>query len=127
MSAPNGSGIEYPTIELGGRTYTVKFSGAAMRKMEMAGLQFRPSTVKNDAGEVTGMQIGFTNLVDVLMVCIPFSGTVDDLADLCWPKAKRDEVATVLMKGWGNLWLSSGQVKIQETAAKPADQTSLTQ
>jgi hypothetical protein len=117
MSELNGTGVEYPTIELGGKTYTVKFTGAAMRKMEKAGLQFRPSVVEQADGN-KGVSIGFSNLVDVLMTCIPFQGTVDELADLAWPKVKRDEIATALMQGWGNLWQSSGQLKLQETAAK---------
>lgn len=109
----NGSGIEYPTIELGGKTYTVKFTGAAMWRMGKAGVAFRV-THTEDRQKLTTQ---FHNNVDVLYACIDFKGTIDELADLAWPK--RQEVANVLIKGWGNLLLPSAQVQIRETAATP--------
>ena len=120
---PNGSGVEYPTIELGGKTYTVKFTGYAQYRLQKAGITFAPAF--RDGGK--SYSIGLTSLVDVLAVCINWKGSTEDLANLVYPKAKRDEVGQALMAAWGNLLLSSGEVKIRETTANPATDQALTQ
>jgi hypothetical protein len=120
---PIGSGVEYPTIELGGKTYPVKFSEYAQYKLSKQGIAFAPAFI--DGGKA--YRIGFANLVDVLALCIEWHGTIEELCKIVYPKAKRDEVGQVLMAAWGNLLLSSGEVKIQETAAKTADLPPLTQ
>ena len=118
MSDLNGSGIEYPKIELGGKTYTVKFTGYAQYRMQKAGIVFSPAFLN----EGKQYSIGFSNLIDVLAICIDFKGTTEELSNLVYPIDKRNEVGLALMAGWGNLLLSSGQIKIRETAANPTDQ-----
>ena len=114
------SGIEYPTIELGGKTYTVRFDEAAMYHLDKKGIRFNPQFL-NGGKQI---QMGFSNIVDVLKLTTRFAGTEEELAALVWPKTKRDEACNALVTAWGNLLLSSGEVKIRETAAPlTTDQT----
>jgi hypothetical protein len=124
MSELNGSGIEYPKIELGGVVHAVKFTEYAQYKMSKLGIAFAPEFLN----EGKQYRIGFSNLVDVLALCIDWKGSTEELCRLAYPKAKRDEIGQVLMAAWGNLLLSSGEVKIRETAAPAAtDRSELTQ
>lgn len=115
----NGSGVEYPKVELGGVTYEVKFTRGLIYRMDKAGISFTPRFL-NQGKQV---QLSFSNLIDVLRMAISFPGTAEELAELAYDK--RNEITTALVNGWGNLLLSS---KAPVAAAQPeADQSLPTQ
>ena len=47
----NGTGVDYPTIELGGKTYTVKFSRGMLYRMHKQGVVFAPQVKFQEAVE----------------------------------------------------------------------------
>jgi|GEM_PF-4151630 len=102
-------GVDYPTIELGGAPYTIKFTRAMFYRMGKAGIQFNPVFNGNTA------KIDFHVLVDVMKLAIGFTGSADDLAELLFDK--RDEALRLLVDAWGNLVLPSLKLRIKEPAA----------
>ncbi len=113
MSETNGTGVQYPTIELNGRPYDVKFTRAALYRMEKAGISFRPQF---GLGGKTA-QLPFSNIVDVLKLTTDFEGDHEELAEAVFDR--RDEAASILLAAWGNLMLPSLS-KRAEAAAKTA-------
>ncbi len=75
MGETNGTGIEYPTIELGGREYTVKFT--------RGGILYRLNKNGANLSDLGGSK-SFATLVDVLHAALfgQFNGTTDELAEL---------------------------------------------
>lgn len=70
-----GTGIEYPTLELGGRTYVVKFTrGGLMYRLNRSGASFQ------DLGGTRS----FATYIDILHAAFfgQYDGTAEDLADL---------------------------------------------
>ncbi len=98
------TGIDYPTIELGGKIYTVKFSRAILYRMGKAGIELQPKP-----SPIPGMvQLGFSNLVDVLHAATGFEGTPEQLAELVYEK--RNEASTAIFTAWGKAFPLPQQV-----------------
>ena len=106
----NGTGVDYPTIELGGKTYTVKFSRGMLYRMHKQGVVFAPQV---KAGQVL-MQ--FAPLVDVLHLAIGFDGTHEELAELVYDK--RNDAVSALMVAWGKAFPPTPQAQAP-AEAKP--------
>ncbi len=116
------TGITYPTIEIGGKSYEIKFTGATLFTLQENGIQFAPRFEPNQNPADTKWRCEFNNLIKTLKVCIGWRFEIDTLANLVFPI--RDEAFTKLMEAWGNLMLPSIQLKLRETAAKQAEPTS---
>ncbi len=108
------TGVEYPTVELGGALYEVKFTRGVLYRLEKQGVMFNPQR-KLNAGQVT-WHLQFSNIVDVLKECIGFPGTHEELAELCFDQ--RDEISKILLDAWGNLMLPT--LRRREAAAREA-------
>ena len=104
------TGVDYPTIELGGKTYEVKFTRGLLYQLDKQGIKFNPQFANNAA------TCGLSSIVDTLKLAIGFEGTADELAELVYDK--RDEALTALVNGWGKVVLPSLQAKIAATVAK---------
>lgn len=90
----NGTGITYPTIELGGKVYTVKFT--------RGGLLYRLSKQGTNLADLRGSR-NFATLVDVLFAGLygQYEGTSEDLAELILSENKSsamDEVIAEALK-----------------------------
>ena len=105
------TGIDYPTIELGGKTYQVKFNRALLYQLDKRGIAFNPQ-FRNG-----GATCGLAAIIDTMQLAIGFEGTADELAELVYDK--RDEALTALVAGWGKVVLPSLQAKLAATVAKP--------
>ena len=106
----NGTGVDYPTIELGGKTYTVKFSRGMLYRMGKLGVVFAP---KLDAGRIT---MDFAQIVDLAHLATGFKGTHDELAELLYDK--RNDALTALMAAWGKAFPPSQTIPLRETAGQ---------
>ena len=104
------TGIDYPTIELGGKTYQVKFNRALLYQLDKRGIAFNPQ-FRNG-----GATCGLAAIIDTMQLAIGFEGTADELAELVYDK--RDEALTALVAGWGKVVLPSLQAKLAATVAK---------
>jgi hypothetical protein len=105
----NGTGVEYPTVELGGTKYEVKFTRATLYQLDKAGIVFNPQVVRSTAS------LKFSTIVDTLKLCIAFEGTAEELAELSFDK--RDEILVVLVDAWGKVVLPSLQTRAAAIAA----------
>lgn len=104
------TGVDYPTIELGGKTYEVKFTRGLLYQLDKHGIKFNPQFANNSA------TCGLSAIVDTLRLAIGFEGSAEELAELVYDK--RDEALTALVNGWGKVVLPSLQAKIAATVAK---------
>lgn len=71
----NGTGVQYPTLTLGGHTYTLKFTrGAIMYRLSKTGSQIAD----------LGTAKSFSTLMDLLHAALygQYAGSVEDLAEL---------------------------------------------
>lgn len=86
----NGTGIDYPTVELGGKTYTVKFT--------RGGLLYRLSKTGTNLADLTGTGKRFSAVMDVLHAAFfgQYDGTVEELAELVFSEEKMTEVGAAL-------------------------------
>ena len=101
MSTANGTGIDYPTIDLGGKTYTIKYTRAAVYDLSKAGVNLQ------------GKQIPFHQIVDAMHILIEFPGTQRELAELLHGRVQ---------EAWDKMNIAAGKimppiVKLQEPAA----------
>jgi hypothetical protein len=106
----NGTGVEYPTIELGGKVYTVKFSRKMLYRMGKQNVSFSPTF---SSGSVS---MPFAQVVDVLHLATEFPGTQDDLAELVFDK--RNEAVTALMGAWGKAFPPAQTIPLREPAGQ---------
>jgi hypothetical protein len=114
----NHTGIEYPTIELGGKTYIVKFSRGILYRLGKAGVDIRTTRGLGDT-----INMPFTQLVDAYHVVIAFEGTHEELAELLFDK--KGDALTKLILAVGKT-LPAAPIKLQEPAASeqiPPDRT----
>ena len=112
MDESTNTGTEYPTIELEGKTYEIKFTRAAMYRLDNAGVTFAPRFTPK------GYSVGIANLINTLHVVIGFQGSHEDLAELAYDK--RDEIGGKLVEAWGKVVLPSFQAKASALAAAKA-------
>lgn len=114
---PNGivSGIEYPTLELGGVTYTLKFTrGALLYNASKSGVDFGAIGPRSFAALVDGL---------CLILAGQFTGTPQDMSNIIVacenPADKIKECRAALDAAWGKASPSS-----QQTSPEPAGKTS---
>lgn len=90
MSDTNGTGIIYPTLELGGKTYIVKFS--------RGGILYRLSKSGTSLMDLTGGSKNFAAVIDVLHAALfsQFDGSQEDLAELVLAENKTAEVSAAI-------------------------------
>jgi hypothetical protein len=106
------TGAEYPTIELGGKQYELKFTRGLQYRLEKAGNAFNPVFTK------TTSTLSLANLIDTLHMMIGFEGTHEELTEIAFDK--RDEISAKLIESWGKVVLPSLQArKSAQAAAKP--------
>lgn len=86
----NGTGIIYPTIELGGKFYTVKFT--------RGGLLYRLSRSGTSLSDLTSGSKNFASVIDVLHAALygQYAGTAEDLAELVLSENKTGELSMVI-------------------------------
>lgn len=106
---------EYPSIELGGTKYEVKFTRGLMYRLDKMGLSFNP-TFESGKKAWSGK---LSNMVDVLKEAIGFQGTAEELTELCYDK--RDEVLSVLVEAWGKVVLPSLNARVAALSAAQAN------
>ena len=105
-----GSGQEYPTLEIGGVKYTVKFSRGLLYRMGKAGVVFAPQVINQG----TAVTMPFHQLVDVLTMAISWPGDNESLAELVYPI--RGDAVAALMQAWGKAF-PAPRPTLQETPA----------
>ena len=124
-----GSGVEYPTLEIDGKVYTIKFSRASFYRLDKAGFDLKtlPNQFKEwfprieNGVEIPG-QARFSVVIDVLHAAISkeFRGTAEDLAEVIDPeRLASGEVVTALTIAM--LKMLPPPVKPQATAATPGE------
>jgi len=91
METINGSGVDYPTLELGGKVYTVKFT--------RGGLMYRVSKNGGSLAELIG-NTSFAAIFDILTAALhgQYTGTAEQLADIAIEEDKLSEIREVLDK-----------------------------
>lgn len=103
------TGVDYPTIELGGKTYAIKWTRAAAYDLSLAGVNL--GGVVSAPGKLS---IPFHQVVDGLYILIGFEGTKHELAELVHGKTQ---------EAYDKMILSAGKIapsktaKLQESAA----------
>ena len=107
----NGTGVEYPTIELGGVNYTVKFSRGMLYRMGKQGVSFSPKFPGE--GKVS---MDFSQIVDLLCLATGFPGTHEDMAELVYEK--RNEAVAALMAAWGKAFPPPQTIPLREQAGQ---------
>ncbi len=110
MEPLNGTGVDYPTIELGGTKYTVKFSRGMLYRMGKQGVNFAPQFANN------AVSMPFAQVVDVLHIATGFAGTHEELAELVFDK--RNEAVTALMSAWGKAFPPPQTLPLREQAGQ---------
>jgi hypothetical protein len=121
-----GSGVDYPTIDIEGVQYTLKFSRGAMYRLDKAGVDFRALARQFEKWK-TGF-VHLSGLVDVIHAClaeqIPDISAAQ-LADMLLPISLQgtdytDRVrvlAVAVSQALGKVWPPSQALPLQETAA----------
>ncbi len=90
MSETNGSGIIYPTIELGGVTYVVKFT--------RGGLLYRLSKSATNLSDLASGPRSLAAVVDVFHAALfgQYNGTPEELAELVLAEDKLAQVSGIV-------------------------------
>jgi hypothetical protein len=113
MENSNGTGIEYPTLELGGKTYTIKFSGSALYRLEKNRVEIAFEKAANG-----GAALKLTQMVDILHPMINFPGAHDELAELVFPV--RQEALNAILLALGKAFPPAERpLKADETTPAP--------
>lgn len=102
-----GSGVDYPTLEIDGKTYTVKFSRAALYRLDKAGFDLRtlPDELrqwfphKDEAGREIPGRARLSVVIDILHAAISkeFHGTPEDLAEVTDPERTAEIVSALVL------------------------------
>ena len=109
MSETNGTGIEYPTIELGGKLYIVKFTrGGIMYRLSKAGVDIT----------TLGTARGFSSIIDMLHAALfgQYLGDAESLAELVINENKTSVVSNAINEALGKAFPPT-----QTTAAGAAE------
>lgn len=99
---------EFPSIELGGKTYQLKFTRGALFRLDDAGISFNPAFTP------AGYSIKLANLIRTLHIVIGFAGTHEELAELAFDR--RNEIGALLVQAWGKVLLPSLQLRTSALA-----------
>lgn len=117
MSEINGTGIEYPKIELGGKVYTVKFT--------RGGILYRLNKNGTSLSDLGGAK-SFATLIDVFHAALhgQFKGTAEELAELVVSEEKIATVDSVVAEALKKAFppTQAAAVAADPEAAKPAIQ-----
>jgi|SRR5215831_4986972 len=117
-----GSGIQYPTIEIAGKTYTVKFSRAAFYRLGKAGFDLRQFAPLKDG------LIAFSILFDLLHAAIadqlPVKLETEELVDMALPidmpheaaRKRLEEIGSIVREAFSKI-APPPQLPLRETAA----------
>jgi len=109
MSQTNGSGLQFPTLELGGKTYIVKFTrGGLIYRLNKNGAELDLYGPKRIAANI-----------DLLHAALwgQFEGTAEGLADLVFAEDKLTLVGEILGEALKKVFPPT-----PKPAAAPADQ-----
>ena len=123
-----GSGVEYPTLQIDGKTYTVKFTRAAIYRLDKAGFDLRslPTELKSwfphkeGDDEVPG-RVRFSVMIDILHAILgrELRCTAEELAEMIDP-TRTPEVATALILAMSKMQPPAVR-QPQATAATPGE------
>ncbi len=111
--APNGSGIEYPHVTLGGVTYEVKMTrGTLLYRLSRNGIDLR---------ELTGPK-AFSTMVDTLHACIQghFRSNAESLAEVIMAEDKAVECSNAVNEALKKAFPPLNPAKL--AAMEPASQ-----
>lgn len=108
MDEKEMTGQEYPTIELGGKAYELKFTRGMIYRLDKMGIVFAP-VIRQTGPNTTETTVKLSNLIDTLHVVIGFQGTSEELAELAFDK--RDELTFKLTDAWRKVVLPSMQAR----------------
>lgn len=118
------TGAEYPSIELGGQSYQVKFTRGLMYRMDKLGLSFDAKFTKE--GELIRTTMPYHNIIDVLHMAIGFKGTQEELSEFVYDR--RDEIMVLMVGAWGKVALPSINARLSvQSAAKANAETNTAQ
>ena len=109
MSQTNGSGLQFPTLDLGGKTYIVKFT--------RGGLLYRLNKAGANLGDLGGPK-SLAMYIDLLHAALwdQYDGAPDQLADLIFSEDKMSLVGEVVNEALKKVFPPP------TPAAAPADQ-----
>ncbi len=116
MANLNGTGIQYPTLELGGVTYTVKFSrGGILYRLSKSGTNL--SDLRAGSGK------SFATVIDVLHAALfdQYMGDAESLAELVMSEDKIALASEVVSEALKKVFPPT------PVAAPPADQPAAVQ
>lgn len=108
----NATGIEYPTLELGGKVYTVKFTrGGLMYRLNKAGTSMT----------ALGSDRSFSAYIDILHAALfgQFDGSPEDLAEIVMDESKFTTVAEAINEAIKKVFPPT-QAPADGTAGQPA-------
>jgi hypothetical protein len=80
MNKQEATGVDYPTIDLGGKEYEVKYTKAAAYKLSVAGVDL--SSVQRGDRNI----VPFHQIVNGILILTAFPGTTDELAEILFDR-----------------------------------------
>lgn len=106
----NGTGIVYPTIELGGKTYTVKFT--------RGGLLYRLSKSGTNIADLRNSPRYISTLIECLHAALfdQFGGTPIELAELVYDEDKISLVDQVVAEALKKVFPSPTKAAVEPEA-----------
>lgn len=122
MSEQITTGVEYPTIELAGVTFTLKFTrGAMLYRLSKSGTAIADM---NARGTKT-----LSAVIDVLHAALfgQFNGTPEELSDLVMNEGKMKEARTAVDIALGKVFPPSQTTAVTAGETKPASVASVVQ
>lgn len=121
MIESNGTGVTYPEIELGGKTYVLKFTRGTLYRLDKAGIVFNPRfTNLGKPNQQVTMPLAM--FIDSLKIVIGFEGDPEELTELVFDR--QGEIMDLMLDAWGKAVLPSLNIRIAAlTAAKQAAAT----
>ncbi len=113
----NGTGVEHPTIELGGRVYTVRMERGMLYDMAKLGIKYAPKFTPSEENPAVGtISMDLVQIVDMLHLMTGFTGTHRQLTELVYDK--RSEAVSVIAEAWGKAFPLPQPLKLQEPAGQ---------
>jgi len=116
----NGTGVVYPTIELGGVTYELRITrGALLYRISKNQIDM------NDLGQDSDPRKRVAAVFDVLhaIVAGKFQGSIEDLADLVITEGKMKDAATAVLLAVGKVFppAEPATPAVEATPEKPTE------
>ena len=104
----NGTGIEYPTIKLGEKVYTIKWTPITEYDLSAAGVNMQGIPNPHNPQKIT---IPFHTVIDALHILANFGGTKYELAEL---------VSGRTQEAWDKIIASRGKATPSKIAKQEA-------